>query len=136
EQKGVADIDTQQKMVANKDTHQKVVAGIDTLQKAESMRVDKVTMNTTHKLYICRKNFLSVAFGYTLFLTNFRKFDIDSKRIQNLALALAPCTIRIGGTSVDFMTFDPEEKAAKMEEKPKEKRQIPDQPYFKNFIMT
>lgn len=32
---------------------------------------------------------------------------IRSEKLQNLASALSPCDIRLGGTYADFLTFDP-----------------------------
>lgn len=40
-------------------------------------------------------------------LNHFSFFHFSSKPLQTLAKALAPCYLRLGGTSADFLTFDP-----------------------------
>ena len=49
--------------------------------------------------------FLSVAIDSHLIAERWKNFDFSSKRVLNMARALAPAYLRIGGTAADLLTF-------------------------------
>ena len=49
--------------------------------------------------------FLSVAIDSHLIAERWKDFDFSSKRVLNMARALAPAYLRIGGTAADLLTF-------------------------------
>ena len=50
-------------------------------------------------------DFLSVTIDISAIETNFRGVNLQSKGLINLAKALEPVTVRVGGTSGDFLLF-------------------------------
>ena len=49
--------------------------------------------------------FLSIAIDSHLIAERWKDFDFSSKRVLNMARALAPAYLRIGGTAADLLTF-------------------------------
>ncbi|CAG5125239.1 unnamed protein product [Candidula unifasciata] len=65
-----------------------------------------VTVNLTSSQHSCDVRFLSVAIGS-------RRITLDwngSEKLLNLASALSPADLRLGGTSANFLHFDPTER--------------------------
>lgn len=56
---------------------------------------------------VCRSDFLSFGLDSSLIREKYKGFDFGSLKLINLAAELGPTNLRIGGTSADFLTFDP-----------------------------
>ncbi|XP_055865224.1 heparanase-like isoform X1 [Biomphalaria glabrata] len=70
---------------------------------------EEIEINLTFSQYSCDQNFLSVAIDSSEIKNKWRGFDFSSQKLQNLAHALSPAYIRIGGTDADFLIFNPNE---------------------------
>ena len=66
----------------------------------------EVTINPIGTSATCSPNFLSVALSSRSIEK--RRFDKRSEKLQNMAAALAPTTLRIGGSMANHLTFDPD----------------------------
>ena len=64
------------------------------------VRVDLSRVNRT-----VHSDFLSVTIDASLIRSNWHGVDLKLPRLINMAKALAPCTLRVGGTSGDFILY-------------------------------
>ncbi|BFZ23698.1 hypothetical protein BsWGS_26736 [Bradybaena similaris] len=67
----------------------------------------RIFVNLTSSLHECEEKFLSVTIDSNSVRYRWSQFNFTSEKLQNLAAALAPCDIRLGGTDADFLIFDP-----------------------------
>ena len=51
--------------------------------------------------------FLSVAIDSHVVAERWKNFDFNSEKVLNMASALSPAYLRLGGTAADLLTFDP-----------------------------
>ncbi|BFZ23699.1 hypothetical protein BsWGS_26738 [Bradybaena similaris] len=67
----------------------------------------RIFVNLASSLHECEEKFLSVTIDSYSVKMRWSEFNFTSEKLQNLAAALAPCDIRLGGTYADFLIFDP-----------------------------
>ena len=54
------------------------------------------------------ERFLSVAIDSHVVAERWKNFDFHSEKVRNMASALSPAYLRLGGTAADLLTFDPQ----------------------------
>ncbi|XP_072026930.1 heparanase-like isoform X2 [Amphiura filiformis] len=65
-----------------------------------------VSITSSESLHVVDSRFLSIALGSSLIRDGWRQFDFNSDRLKNLARALSPAILRLGGTDADFLIFN------------------------------
>ncbi|XP_072020825.1 heparanase-like [Amphiura filiformis] len=63
-------------------------------------------INTTQIIHVTNRKFLSVAIDLDVIRKGWKHFDFNSTKLQNLAIALSPAILRLGGTDADFLIFN------------------------------
>ncbi|XP_059145604.1 heparanase-like [Physella acuta] len=81
---------------------------VDVSIKQLHQDVVELIVNLTFSEYSCDEKFLSVTIDSGEIMADWKGFDFTSKKLQNMAMALSPANVRLGGTSADFLTFDPD----------------------------
>ncbi|XP_012942806.1 heparanase isoform X2 [Aplysia californica] len=71
-----------------------------------------IHLNVSKSAYETSMTFLSLCIASSIFrnTTEWIHFNTGSQKLQNLAAALSPANLRLGGTAADFLTFDPYSK--------------------------
>lgn len=85
---------------------------------APSNSEDRVTVTLSLDAPYCTvaDDFLSVTIDAGSISRNWSDIDFTDTKIINIAKALVPVTLRVGGTSQDFLIFDPNKKEEEEEE--------------------
>ena len=65
----------------------------------------KLSIDVFNKVAQVDPKFLSVAIDSHVVAERWKNFDFDSDRVLNMAKALAPAYLRLGGTAADLLTF-------------------------------
>ena len=65
-----------------------------------------IDVNLTDVLATTDPQFLSVTLLVYLAKSDWAEVNVTAPRVLNMARALAPCMLRVGGTGEDFMTFN------------------------------
>ena len=68
-----------------------------------------VSVNLTHVVHEVSNQFLSVTIGAGAISSNWKVINFTSPRVVNMAKALSPAMLRVGGTSEDFILFENKE---------------------------
>ncbi|XP_003383078.1 PREDICTED: heparanase-like [Amphimedon queenslandica] len=79
-----------------------------------------VTISLDAPYRIVADDFLSVTIDAGSISRNWSDIDFTATKIINMAKALVPVTLRVGGTSQDFLIFDPNKQEEEEEEGQKE----------------
>ncbi|KAK3755118.1 hypothetical protein RRG08_041032 [Elysia crispata] len=66
-----------------------------------------LSVDVTKPLHITTPSYLSITISGGQLRRGLIGYDFSSQRLQNLAAALSPAGVRIGGTYSDFLHFDP-----------------------------
>ena len=66
-----------------------------------------VKISTNKAVSNISDKFLSVAIDTGQIRNNFGKLNFTSTKVENLAKALSPCYLRVGGTAADLLKFSP-----------------------------
>ena len=69
--------------------------------------ISKVEVNLDNALVVVSDQFLSVTLDAGGIHNHWRMINLTSPRILNLAKRLSPASLRVGGTSQDFVIFSP-----------------------------
>ena len=68
-----------------------------------------VSVNLTHVVHEVSNQFLSVTIDAGAISSNWEVINFTSPRVVNMAEALSPAMLRVGGTSEDFILFENKE---------------------------
>ncbi|KAH9512228.1 hypothetical protein Btru_041187 [Bulinus truncatus] len=77
-----------------------------TCQKPKHIAND-VIVNITSSQHRCKRTFLSLTFGMKAIAVNWQRLNLSSSRALNMARALSPAYVRLGGVAADVIHFDP-----------------------------
>lgn len=69
--------------------------------------ITNLKISTNKAISNISDKFLSVAIDTGQIRNNFGKLNFTSTKVENLAKALSPCYLRVGGTASDFLKFSP-----------------------------
>ena len=104
-------------------------AGHDHKRNGLSSGSISVNLDTVH--FLVDKDFLSVTIDAGSINRNWSDINFTSTKVINMAKALNPAMLRVGGTSEDFLIFDPNEIENRIYE-----RDIDDNVEDSNFKMS
>lgn len=74
---------------------------------ANDSNIIKVEVNLDEASSVVSDHFLSITLDSNIIRNNWKNINLMCPRILNLANGLSPATLRVGGTSQDFLTFTP-----------------------------
>ncbi|RUS68591.1 hypothetical protein EGW08_023647, partial [Elysia chlorotica] len=84
-----------------------VLIGLSTLLGAIEGQKMTLSVDVSESLHITDPSYLSITISGGQLRRGLVGYDFSSKKLQNLAAALSPAGVRIGGTYSDFLNFDP-----------------------------
>ncbi|CAL1539023.1 unnamed protein product [Lymnaea stagnalis] len=80
---------------------------IHNLNSRSSNQADEIYIDFNTSLHACDKKYLSLTIDSSEIMSKWKGFDFSSSKLRNMASALSPANIRIGGTNADFLIFEP-----------------------------
>jgi heparanase 1 len=87
-----------------------LLSGSGTLQDLLLDREMSLDVSQLGKTGVVSDKFLSVAIDSHVVAERWKNFDFHSEKVLNMASALAPAYIRLGGTAADLLTFAPNDE--------------------------
>ncbi|KAK3777113.1 hypothetical protein RRG08_008826 [Elysia crispata] len=66
-----------------------------------------LVFDVTESLHITSPSYLIITFSSGQLRRGLVGYDFSSQKLKNLAAALSPADVRVGGTYSDFLNFDP-----------------------------
>ncbi|XP_052102579.1 heparanase-like [Mytilus californianus] len=79
-----------------------------------------VMIDTDTVIETVSDRFLSVTLDTSFIQNNWATLNFSSPKVQVLAKALSPCYLRVGGSSADYLQFDPSSQSESYQKVPKE----------------
>ena len=83
------------------------------LQPTSATTVYNISIDSSSSIAEVNERFLSIGLDSSLVRAKWLTFNMSSEKLQNMAKALAPSYLRLGGTDEEFLIFNPGKSVAK-----------------------